>query len=314
MYLMDIDIPPIITQRVNIQYPCGVELYIKREDKTHPKVSGNKYRKLKYNIEKAVETKKNKLITFGGAYSNHIAATAVAGKIFKLKTIGVIRGEELKDKVQDNPTLSFARECGMEFLFVSRENFREKNTEKFKERLFDMFGDYYFVPEGGTNELAVRGCQEILNEKDKEFDVICCAMGTGGTLSGLINSAEEKQTVLGFSALKAGEFLSQVVNKYTKGKGNWSITSNYSLGGYAKVNDKFIAFLNGFYNKTGIPLDPVYTGKMVYGITDMAERGFFKENAKILAIHTGGLQGIAGMNKYLLKKGKNILDYEKEIG
>ncbi|MDO5607956.1 MAG: pyridoxal-phosphate dependent enzyme [Capnocytophaga sp.] len=303
--------PTIPNQPVPITLPSGITLTIKREDKTHPHVSGNKFRKLKYNISQAKAEGKDTLVTFGGAYSNHIAATAAAGQLCGFRTIGVIRGEELFSKINENPTLSFAENCGMELLFVSREEYRYKHTEPFLSKLREQLGgNPYIVPEGGTNEWAVRGCEEILTEADRDFDVICCASGTGGTVSGLINSSFDHQKVLGFPALN-GRFLSEVIKKYTE-KTNWQLVHDYNFGGYAKVSDELIRFLNDFYQKTNIPLDPIYTGKMIFAIFALSEKGFFVPNTKILAIHTGGLQGIEGMNQKLRKQNKEYLIYDKE--
>lgn len=292
----------------------GVSIHLKREDLLHPEVSGNKFRKLKYNIAEATSQKRQILLTFGGAYSNHIAATAAAGKISGFKTIGVIRGEELAEDLektlQENPTLRFAHGCGMEFHFISRSDYREKTSEAFIEDLRKQFGDFFLVPEGGTNEFAVQGCEEILTPQDSEFDAICCAVGTGGTISGLINASEEHQQVLGFPALK-GDFLRPEIGRFSK-KNNWDLITNYHFGGYAKVDEKLINFINDFRSRYGIQLDPVYTGKLLYGIFDLARTGYFLENTRILAIHTGGLQGIAGMNKVLkMKNLPPILTYDE---
>lgn len=266
----------------------------------HPGISGNKFRKLKYNLIEADNQGKNVLLTFGGAFSNHIAALAAAGNEFGFKTIGVIRGEEIINKINENPTLSFARSCGMQFHFVSREAYRNKENLDFIENLKSMFGDFYLVPEGGTNALAIKGCEEILTENDKKFDYICTAVGTGGTISGIIKSSTENKKVIGFSALK-GTFQTSEVVKYTS-KNNFIITDDYCFGGYAKIDSDLVRFINEFKEKTGIPIDPVYTGKMMFGIFDLLKKGYFKENSSILAIHTGGLQGISGMNQFLKKK------------
>ncbi|SFZ93265.1 1-aminocyclopropane-1-carboxylate deaminase [Flaviramulus basaltis] len=295
-----------INQHVKLPKEKLVDLYIKREDKIHPFVSGNKYRKLKYNLDEAEKLGVKKLLTFGGAYSNHIAAVASAGQNFGIKTIGVIRGEELFDKIDNNPTLSFAKQCGMQFKFVSREVYRDKNSEAFLSDLKDEFGDFYAIPEGGTNTLAVKGCEEILTEADKAFDYICCSVGTGGTISGLINCSEPSQQVLGFPALK-GDFLKQDISKFAT-KTNWNLITNYHFGGYAKINTELISFINTFKNNYQIPLDPVYTGKMMFGIFDLIEKGFFPKGSKILTIHTGGLQGISGMNTILKKKNLPIIE------
>ncbi|ATA68865.1 1-aminocyclopropane-1-carboxylate deaminase [Capnocytophaga cynodegmi] len=299
----------IENQLVNIALPNGISLHIKREDKNHHFVSGNKLRKLKYNILQAQKEGKTQLLTFGGAYSNHIAATAAAGQLMGLKTIGIIRGEELRSKIDENPTLSFAQKCGMDFQFISRENYRLKHTNEFLHQLKKHYGsDTYIVPEGGTNEFAVKGCEEILTEQDSKFDVICSAVGTGGTISGLINSSFAHQIVLGFPALK-GEFLSDVIKQYTS-KTNWRLIHDYNFGGYAKVSDELISFLNNFNKKTGISLDPIYTGKMIFAIFALSNKNFFKPNTKILAIHTGGLQGIQGINQKRAKKNQETLNYD----
>ena len=297
-----------MNQKVNINLPNGVELYIKREDLLHPYISGNKFRKLKYNVLEALRLKKKQLLTFGGAFSNHILAVAAAGQENNLPTIGVIRGEELESKVEDNPTLLKAMEFGMQFKFVSRAQYRLKEEGSFLVDLQKEFGDFYLVPEGGTNKLAIKGCEEILDTYDQLFDFVCCAVGTGGTISGIINSASMHQKVLGFSSLK-GVFLSDVICNFVTNK-NWEIFSEYHFGGYGKTNDELIEFLNSFYDDTGIPLDPVYTGKMMFGILDLVNKGLIPPNSKILAIHTGGLQGIKGMNQVLKNKKKKQLKYE----
>jgi len=275
-------------------------LTLRREDLIHPFVSGNKFRKLKYNLFKAKELNYSTLLTFGGAYSNHIAAVAFAGNEFGLKTIGVIRGEELASEIDKNPTLSFAKSCGMQFHFISRSQYREKNETHFIENLHDQFGKFYLIPEGGTNELAVKGCEEIITSNDSDYDYICSAVGTGGTLAGLIRASNSNQNVIGFSALK-GSFLTSEVKKYTA-MNNFEITDEFCFGGYAKIDLQLIRFINEFKEKTGIPLDPIYTGKMMFGIMELLKNNKLKENSRILAIHTGGLQGIAGMNDLLKKK------------
>ena len=275
-------------------------LVIKREDQLHPDISGNKLRKLKYNILEAKRLNKSTLLTFGGAYSNHIAAVAALGKEYGFKTIGIIRGEELVNKVSINATLSFAKSCGMFFYFISRAEYRKKNELFFLENLKSIYGDFYLLPEGGTNEFAVKGCAEILTNKDTSFDYVCSSVGTGGTLAGLIKASNSLQTVIGFSALK-GTFQTSYINKFTRKK-NYRILDDYCFGGYAKINIELIEFINDFKNKTTVSLDPIYTGKMIFGIFDLINKGYFKENSTILAVHTGGLQGINGMNALLKKK------------
>lgn len=294
-----------MNQQIHIDLPNHISLTIKREDLLHPFVSGNKFRKLKYNLLQAKAENQETVLTFGGAFSNHIAAVAYAGKEQGFKTIGVIRGEELFDKMEENPTLRFAQENGMQFEFVSREDYRLKNEISFLENLKQKFGDFYLVPEGGTNELAVKGCEEILTVEDADFNYVCCAVGTGGTISGLINSAFPNQKILGFPALK-GDFLMDEIRIFVKNE-NWSLISDYHFGGYGKINLELVEFINAFFEENKVPLDPVYTGKMVFGVIDMIHKNYFPAHSKILLIHTGGLQGIDGMNLKLKQKKLPIL-------
>lgn len=295
-------------QKIPIHFSNGIELFIKREDLLHPVISGNKFRKLKYNLAEAKRLGYKKLLTFGGAFSNHIVAVAGAGKEFGFETIGIIRGEELIDKIEENPSLKFAHEHGMQFHFIDRRSYRDKTSTEFSSKLEQMFGSFYLIPEGGTNDLAIKGCEEILTFEDKsEFSHICCAIGTGGTISGIINSSSEIQQIIGFSSLK-GDFLSEVICNFVQKK-NWNVNCTYHFGGYGKVSEELIDFLNQFYQETKIPLDPVYTGKMMFGIIDLIHNNYFPPHSKILAIHTGGSQGIAGMNQVLKEKNKKIIQY-----
>ncbi|HJS00283.1 MAG TPA: pyridoxal-phosphate dependent enzyme [Flavobacterium sp.] len=289
-----------MNQKLLIQFPNFISVTIKREDKIHPVVSGNKFRKLKYNLLQAKEENKSTLLTFGGAFSNHIAAVAFAAKENGFYCIGIIRGDELSDKIEQNPTLKFAQECGMQFEFVSRENYRLKNETFFLDSLKQKFGDFFLIPEGGTNELAVKGCQEILTAEDQEFNYICCAVGTGGTISGIINSTLPHQKVLGFPALK-GDFLQDEIRIFAQNE-NWELINDYHFGGYGKVNQELIQFINQFYIDNQIPLDPIYTGKMAFGVLDLIQKNYFPAHSNILLIHTGGLQGIQGMNAKLKNK------------
>lgn len=295
-----------MNQSIAINLPNGISLVMKREDLIHPFVSGNKFRKLKYNLLQAKTENQSTLLTFGGAYSNHIAAVAYAGKEKGFQTIGIIRGDELGDKIESNPTLKFAQECGMQFEFVSREDYRLKTDSAFFEQLENKFGSFYLIPEGGTNAFAIKGCEEILTQEDGIFDYVACAIGTGGTISGVINSAFRYQKILGFPALK-GDFLQDEIRNFVQNE-NWELITEYHFGGYAKVNDELIAFINWFFEQTQIPLDPVYTGKMVFGVFDLINKNYFPENSKILLIHTGGLQGIQGMNLKLKQKGLLTID------
>ncbi|TDT43621.1 1-aminocyclopropane-1-carboxylate deaminase [Maribacter spongiicola] len=289
---------PLLTEK-------QVTLVLKREDLLHPFISGNKYRKLKYNLLAAEAENQNTVLTFGGAYSNHIAATAYAAKEKGFCSIGVIRGEELENSWQTNTTLKKAYDDGMRFKFISRSDYRKKESLEFIETLRNEFGEFYLVPEGGTNSLAIKGCEEIITEDDVEFDVICSSVGTGGTVSGLINASFPHQNVFGFSALK-GDFLKIEIEKMVHNN-RWQLLTDYHFGGYAKTSEELIVFINEFKEQTGIPLDPIYTGKMIFGLFDMLKRDTFAPRTKILAIHTGGLQGIAGMNSVLKKKNLPLL-------
>ena len=290
------------------EFSENIELWIKREDLLHPEVSGNKFRKLKYNLLQAKNEGFETILTFGGAHSNHISATAAAGKVAGFDTIGIIRGEELLDSEEKwSPTLKYATSCGMKFEFISRERYRDKDSEEFQEELKLKYPDAFIIPEGGTNVLAIKGCEEILSEEDKRFNFICASVGTGGTLAGLINSSEIDQKTIGFSSLKSAHLRNEVSDLVNRK--NWDINLDYHFGGYAKVNIELINFINDFNKKYGINLDPVYTGKLVFGIFDLVKQGYFPEKSKILAVHTGGLQGIAGMNRFLKNKNLPLIEY-----
>ncbi|MFP2997107.1 pyridoxal-phosphate dependent enzyme [Spongiivirga sp. MCCC 1A20706] len=293
-----------ISQNQEIELPLflakKVRVSIKREDVFDEFVSGNKLRKLKYNLLAAKTKKCNTLLTFGGAYSNHIAAVAKAGKLLDFETIGVVRGDELADKIEENSTLRFAQSCGMKFEFVSRELYRERNDPEYIDELQEKHPNTYIIPEGGTNKEAIKGCEEILTKRDEDFSHIAVAVGTGGTLAGIVNCSKLGQQVLGFPALK-GNFLQTDISKFTK-KQNWCLVPDYHFGGYAKIDESLIRFINQFKKDTKIALDPVYTGKMMFGIINMIKNDQFKPGDSILTIHTGGLQGINGMNKLLRKK------------
>ncbi|MFD2824417.1 1-aminocyclopropane-1-carboxylate deaminase/D-cysteine desulfhydrase [Lacinutrix iliipiscaria] len=292
-----------LTDKIKIE--AENQLFVRKDYMNHAFISGNKLRKLKYNLEAAELQNKSQLLTFGGAHSNHISAVAFAGKEYGFKTIGVIRGDELAYQKYKSPTLLFSQKCGMQFKFVSRDMYRNKTQPYFIENLKQEFNDFYLLPEGGTNTLAVKGCEELLTEEDAFYDYICCSVGTGGTISGIINSSFPNQKILGFPALK-GDFLQDEISKFAN-QPNWELITNYHFGGYAKISAELIAFINQFKAKNNIPLDPIYTGKMMFGIYDLIANGFFPKQAKILAIHTGGLQGIEGMNLVLKKKGLPLI-------
>ncbi len=290
---------PILRLHDELIEKSGVELYIKREDLTDPIISGNKYRKLKYNLIYARNHGFETLLTFGGAYSNHIHAVAYAGSKYGFKTIGIIRGEKT---LPYNRTLKDAIVFGMRLHYVSRADYKRKNDPSFITELRNKYGNFYLVPEGGSNALAVKGCIEILHENAQDFDHYCCSCGTGGTVAGIISSLNGSKKVWGFPALKHGEFLkneiSRLIADYNKRSySNWELITEYHFGGYAKFTGELIEFINRFKKTHEISLDPIYTGKLLYGIYDKIRSGFFNHGEKVLAIHTGGLQGILGFNE-----------------
>lgn len=271
----------------------NLSVTIRRLDQIHPQISGNKFFKLKYNLIEAQRLGYRQILTFGGAYSNHIAATAYAAQRFGFESIGIIRGEELATQAL-NPTLSTAVQHGMQLHFVSRGVYRQKHLPDYLAQLQQHYPHAYILPEGGSNYLAVLGCQEILSHQDQQdFDVICAAVGTGGTLAGIITASAAQQQLLGFSALQ-GDFLTQAVQQHLPNlhpQNNWQITDDYCCGGYAKTTPELLKFIDQFQQRHAIPLEPIYTGKMLYGIMDLISKQYFKAGTRILVIHSGGLQG-----------------------
>lgn len=276
-------------------FPDQVSLDVLRLDKIHPLISGNKWFKLKYNLLEAKNQSQNTLLTFGGAYSNHIVATAAAGEIFGFQTIGIIRGEEIQEL---NPYLQKAKDLGMRLHFVSREAYRQKNEENFVENLKNTFGDFYLLPEGGSNALALKGTKEILNflkTENLHYDFVCTCVGTGGTLAGIAASLYGLPTkILGLSVLKNASFLYQEVYKlleqaHSRDFSSFQLLLDYHFGGYAKHKPELLDFIKNFSSETQIPLEPVYTGKLFFGIVDLLQKGFFPKKAKILLIHCGGV-------------------------
>ena len=267
---------------------AAVRVLVKREDLNHPYVSGNKWWKLKYNLEEAKRLGYKTLLTFGGAYSNHIFSTAAAAHELGFESIGIIRGEET---LPLNPTLRFAKSCGMRLKYVSREAYRQKANADFIERLHLEFGDFYLIPEGGTNELAVKGVEAFARTLGDRFDYLCCAVGTGGTLAGLVKGIPANKTILGFPVLKGGGFLNDEVEKLLEIKAeNWSLKTDYHFGGYGKTTEILLNFIKDQAIRNNLPLDSVYTGKTFAGICDLVEKRYFRSNSILLFIHSGGLQ------------------------
>ncbi|MFC3903828.1 D-cysteine desulfhydrase [Acinetobacter marinus] len=264
-----------------------VQLMVKRLDLVHPSISGNKFFKLKYNLIEARKLGYTQLLSFGGAYSNHIYALAHAAQQYGFESIGIIRGEELQDQAL-NPMLATASTLGMQLQFISRQDYRRKHTPEFLAELQQRYPNAYIIPEGGSNDLAIQGTAEILTDFDREnFDVICCAVGTGGTITGLINASSPQQKVIGFSALK-GDFLDDDVRKWTT-KNNWQIYSDNTFGGYAKYDQRLLNFMENMQQKYQLPLEPIYTGKAFYQLWQLIQQHHFTASTRILFIHTGGL-------------------------
>ena len=300
MKISTISIP--ITQ---IPLQKNIQLFLKREDLIHPQISGNKYWKLFYNINSYLNQNPANpfIITFGGAFSNHIAAVAALGKENQLKTLGIIRGEELQYKWEENPTLELAHQNGMDFRFVSREEYRDKVTSS--QILEKEFPNALIIPEGGTNEHAVEGIQFMLTEETKSFDYLCTAVGTGGTVAGISKFAQGNQKVLGFKVVDDHSLYNKVLALSTR--------NNFELieaneGKYGKITDENIRFINNFNQNYGIQLDPIYTGKMMKKLFEMIQENYFPAGSKILAFHTGGLQGIYGANELLKKQNRVLID------
>jgi 1-aminocyclopropane-1-carboxylate deaminase len=279
-------------------------LFIKREDLIHAEISGNKFWKLFYNVNNYLEKKPEKpqIITFGGAFSNHIFAVSALGKKLQINTLGIIRGDELAETWQKNSTLKTANQNGMSFRFVSRTDYRDK--EKLTENLQKEFLEALIIPEGGTNKLALEGVKFMLNEETKDFDYLCCAVGTGGTLAGISKFAEGNQKVLGFKVVK-DDSLEQKIFELS-GRNNFELI-DASDGGYGKISDENVQFINEFYKQFNIPLEPIYTSKMFRKIFALIDADFFPQNTKILAFHTGGLQTVAGANITLKKQGRKLI-------
>jgi 1-aminocyclopropane-1-carboxylate deaminase len=287
--------PPIQEIHDPLLIEKGIRLLVRREDLNHPRVSGNKWWKLKYNLARAVEEKHHAILTFGGAFSNHIYATAAAAKEININCIGIIRGEASQPL---NHTLTFARQSGMQLHYVTREAYRQKTSDAFIQELTKSFGEFYLIPEGGTNELALEGTRDWGNLiSETSFDYVTLPVGTGGTIAGLIK-AMPNRNILGISTLK-GDFLENEIKQLLAAEknfepvyGNWELLTSYHHGGYAKTSQPLLEFIRYINARHALPLDQVYTGKMMWAIWEEIKRDRFTRGTTILAIHTGGLQGV----------------------
>jgi 1-aminocyclopropane-1-carboxylate deaminase len=273
-----------------VQYQ--IELWMKRDDLLHPVISGNKWRKLKYILDHALSLSSDTLISMGGAYSNHLHALAYVGKMLGLKTIGYVRGEPPEDLT---PTLQDIKNWGMELRFVSRTDYRLLRQYKNYQSLPGIKPGQYWLPEGGAQVPALKGVAELVAEIKIPYNLLCVPCGTGTTLAGLIDAVPESVSVLGFAALKNAGFLnSDVAALLSTCCNNWHINLDYHFGGFAKITAELSAFVIEFEGKTRIPLEPIYTGKMMYGLYALIKKGYFNPGQRIIAIHTGGLQGKRG--------------------
>lgn len=292
-----------------------ISLYVKRDDLLHPFINGNKWFKLKYNLIKAADDNINQLLTFGGAYSNHISSFSYACKLFRFDGIVVIRSEEYPKL---NPTLEFVINNGVKIHYISRKMYRNKYDENLLNELKNQYGDFFLIPEGGSNQLAVDGCSEIVSNIELDFDFICAACGTAGTLTGIAKSLKENQKAIGVAVLKGADFLIDEVKRLSQNqKLNFEILLNYHFGGYAKFTDELINFIKEFYIKHQIILEPIYTGKLFFAVYDLIEKEYFPRNSRIVVYHSGGLQGYQGLKKYKqilnLYESFNWSEYEIQI-
>lgn len=284
--IIPLDLPQILGKKLKI--------YLKRDDLIDNEISGNKWRKLKYNLLQAKSLGYKQILTFGGAYSNHISATAAACQRFGFESIGIIRGDELDENA--NHTLRFASSRGMKLHFVDRSSYRKKSDADWLKRL-SQENNAFIVPEGGTNDLALKGVAEMVDEIDMDFDYLICPVGTGGTLAGIASALTSNQTALGISSLKGADYLYDEIHNMLGFDHNWQINHDYHFGGYAKSDSHLIDFINDFKDITAIPLDPVYTGKMMFAVMDLIKKDKFESGMRLICIHTGGLQGIDGFNE-----------------
>lgn len=270
----------------------NVKVFVKRLDLLKGEISGNKFFKLKYNFSHLIKSKIKNVVTFGGAYSNHLLAVSILCKKYDLNFYGIVRGEENKII---NPILEKCLQNKMKIIYVSRKDYKLKNNDDFVSTLLSLKEKYFVIPEGGSNTMAVKGSSEILLDEDIQ-DYICVSVGTGGTMSGLINSSKPFQKIIGFSSLKGTADLEKNIKSWSK-KGNWLLSDNYCFNGFARVNDELLKFIDNFYDKHNIPLDGIYTAKMFFGVKEKIKLGFFPKNSSILLIHSGGLSGNLGLNQ-----------------
>jgi len=288
-----------------VQHPLfsqhNIQVKIKRDDLLHHIISGNKWRKLKYNLKHLIQQKYHGALSFGGSYSNHIHAFAFACYQQNIPCIGIIRGEK---QYQNNYTLTWARHWGMTCHFVDRKTYRRRFDEDFLAELQSQYPNHFIVPEGGSNHLAIQGVSEVMSElaQQTEFDTLISPVGSGGTLAGIISGDHlqgNQHKILGVAVLKQAEYLKQEITKLlptnAKTHDNWQLLTDFHRGGYAKFSADDIARIIAFSQQAHLPFEPVYSGKMLLAFLDLLAQGYFKPNERIVLLHTGGIQGLGGM-------------------
>jgi len=294
---LNLNIPSPITKiNNNFLDKKGVKLFIKRDDLIHDVVSGNKWRKLKYNLQDAQSNGYDTILSFGGVYSNHLYSLGYATNNLGFKSIGVIRGVQ---KTTLSSTLRFCKDQNMQFHYLDHQQYRYQKYSKKNLTLFrEKFGDFYLLPEGGCNSLGVKGCEEILSEIDDHFDYVCCAVGTGCTASGIIRSLNKNQRFIGFCPFTKFEEQNNMILEYCSPLvyNNWQLIADNHFGGFGKINSNLIKFVRQFYDDFNIKLDLVYMGKLFYSLFDLIKKDFFVKNTTIIIMHSGGLQGVDGFN------------------
>ena len=290
---MNFKLPSKIKElKLNINNSNNIKLFIKREDLIHDIVSGNKWRKLNYNFKYIKEKKIKKILSFGGAYSNHLHALSWLAKKNNIKSFGLVRGCELSI---ENPTLSFCKKNKIDLFFLNRSTYRNNkyNNPIFK-KIIKSEENVFVIPEGGFNEFGIKGCEEIMNEVNEHYDIICCSIGSGCTAVGIIKSLKFDQSFLGFSSFKNNSQIKNIISEKVKTM-NWEINSEYNFGGFGQVNDDLKKFIKDFKNTYAIMLDPIYTSKLFFGLFDMISKNKLPKDSRILVLHTGGLQGLQGV-------------------
>lgn len=275
-----------------------LHVYIKRDDLIHPIISGNKWRKLKYNLKQAKTNGYEGIMSFGGAYSNHIHALAYACQQHQIASVGIIRGE---NHYQSNATLSQAQKWGMKLTFVSRAEYKRRQDPSYISTLQNHYPNHLIIPEGGSNELALGGVGEIISELSQQltYDTLILPVGSGGTIAGLIKADNNKHRILGIAVLKQADYLKNdintLINKPSATEENWQLLTNYHGGGYGTFSIEAAEKIAAFSKQNAIPFEPIYSGKMLLACLNLAEQGYFAKNERIVLLHTGGIQGLVGL-------------------